>query len=729
MSILPLPLLRRRSLLPGESLPSLLMRLAKVNHYAPLSLVIGLALGRDTKKGFYSDISRFLSPTILERLTALTKLDPFVLYSSTYHRLAPITTPPEIAIGALKLADDTYVPLFTGKIAQFQLRPGFAVQFCPKCLRSLTYHRLIWVPIAVSACLEHKCLLINRCPHCGRPIRMRDIFETCCSRCQVSLVEAQPIDVLDDEFGLFSQQVIQSWLVGDGASHPNTYLLPEEPTRVLYRFIDGLRMALMKVKPDWLYLHRLPITMQATASMREMKPQALTPYQSYCLYATALKAIINWPQGFYNFLDAYRGEAPRGKHSTQAVGDLGSLYSWLELRWQHSAFAFVQEAFNQFFLENYALKHEIIKSSRYKKNRELVKLFAYMSVKEAARLLHTSAEMIKFLVQIGRLTKHESQDAHKFLRLDRSEILALQASWLDSISLAAAAELMGAPQKVIPSMVRLGLIQAEPGPSEGILKWRINKSSVVDLMNTLAERCLNIEKNTSSMMDFSTASRFYAGRSGLDSMNLLLQARKGLIRIYYKKDQPIQIRSLFFDRLDIQESLTAFFAENGWVDKKEAIRLLRTSHISLTQWVNSGLILMQKYKISNVYDKKSIEEFLANHVRTKDAANILGVTVRDIYVLARAGLLKAVSGPSIDGYSYHIFRRETILQWKNDWLTYKEAAKLLEVTEDSLFDFAKRGLVLALKPRYGSTLQSKVRSWYSRQSILDIKEKMKIEKV
>jgi hypothetical protein len=463
--------------------------------------------------------------------------------------------------------------------------------------------------------------------------------------------------------------------------------------------------------------------------MRSIQQQSLSPYQSYCLYATALKAIINWPHGFYKFLDVYRGEAPTRKYHAQAVGDLGNLYTWLEIHWQRSAFAFVQEAFNQFFLENYALKHEIVKSNRYKKNRELMKRLAYMGVEEAARLLHTSEDMIKVLVQIGRLTKHESQDAHKFLRLDRSEILALQASWLDSISLAAAAELIGVPQTLIPSMIKVGLIQAEPGPSEGIRKWRISKSSVVDLLNTLAEISLEIGKNTSSMMNFSSASKYYATKLGLESMHLLLQAKNGQIRIYYKRDQPIQIRSLFFDRSDIEGCQATFFAENGWVDKKEAMRLLRIAEKSLNLWVNSGLILMQKYKISNVYDKKNIEEFLANHIRTRDAANILGVNVRDINVLAHTGLLKAVSGPSIDGYRSPIFRRETILQWKNDWLTYKEAAKLLEVKEDLLFDIAKRGLVVALKPRYESTLPGKERSWYSRQSILDIKEKMKIEKV
>ncbi len=517
------------------------------------------------------------------------------------------------------------------------------------------------------------------------------------------------------------------WLVGDGVSHPNTYLLPEEPTRALYRFMDGLRMALMKVKPDLPYLHRLPIAMQATASMKEMKPQALTPYQSYCLHATALKAVVNWPQGFYDFLDAYRGQAPRGKPITHAVGDLGSLYTWLERYWQHSAFAFVQGAFNHYFLEKYGLKHEVIKSARYRNNRELVKHFAYMSVKEAADLLHTDNEMIKFLVQIGRLTKYESQDAHKFLRLDRSEVLALQARWLDSISLVEASALIGVSQKAIPDMVKSGLLGAELSPSEGARYWRINKSSVVDLMNALTERCLDVGKHTSSVMDFTTATRHYVMKSGLDSAQLLLQVRNGLVRIYHKEDQPIRIRSLLLDRSDIDESLKRFYAENGWVDRMEAIRLLRTHPKTLTRWVNSGFLIMQKYKTSHVFDRRKIEEFLANHVRSKDAAEILGVDKKDVNVLARLGLLKAVSGPSIDGYSCHIFKRETLFKWKNDWLTHKEAAKLLEVEKDLLFDFAKGGLIVTLKPRYGGKLLHMVRKWYSRQS-LELQEKMRSEK-
>jgi len=225
------------------------------------------------------------------------------------------------------------------------------------------------------------------------------------------------------------------------------------------------------------------------------------------------------------------------------------------------------------------------------------------------------------------------------------------------------------------------------------------------------------------VMNLTNASRWSVTKSGLDSAHLLLQATKGLIRIYYEKDQPIQIRNLLFDRSDIEESLTKFYAENGWVDRKEAIKLLGIDHLTLTQWVNSGLLTMHNYyRNCHVFDRNKIEEFLANHVRSKAAAEILGVRKSDVNLLAHGGFLKAVSGPSIDGNSCHIFSREALFQWKNDWLTYKEAAKLLGIKERMLFDFAKRGLIVTLRSGYGAKPSGETRTWYSRQSVLGLQE-------
>jgi hypothetical protein len=51
-----------------------------------------------------------------------------------------------------------------------QVRAATAALFCPLCLKEAAYHRLIWLPFAVSACLAHHCLLLDHCPACRRTV-------------------------------------------------------------------------------------------------------------------------------------------------------------------------------------------------------------------------------------------------------------------------------------------------------------------------------------------------------------------------------------------------------------------------------------------------------------------------------------------------------------------------------------------------------------------------------
>jgi hypothetical protein len=240
-------------------------------------------------------------------------------------------------------------------------------------------------------------------------------------------------------------------------------------------------------------------------------------------------------------------------------------------------------------------------------------------------------------------------------------------------------------------------------------------------MDALAEKCQEMELNT-SVMDLTSASRTYALKLGLDSGHLLRLVVKGFIRVYRKIGQPPKVRALFFDRSDIQKNIATSYAENGWVDKTEAIKLLRTSRKTLDRWVNSGLLPMTKYKNCYIFEKKNIEDFFSHYVRSKAAAEILGVDDKDVTVLAQRGFLQAVSGPGIDGYNSHIFSRETLLHWKSTWLTYKEAAKMLEIEETAVFDLAQRGLIRTLKPRCGVKQTGGLRTWYSSQSVLALRE-------
>jgi hypothetical protein len=232
-------LLRRRKLQRNESLASLLMRLSKANHYQPLTIlsdqIQSARRGEDRVK---DRISCPYEPSTYEYIAAITKLKASELYAATPHRFAHVITPPESTINQIRLSDVLSVPLLAPGIASKQLRPTQAAQFCPVCLKFSPFHRLIWAPIAVSVCLEHKCLLLTNCPSCGRKVSIHNVVAAQCDACKSSLTDAKGESLETDEFGLFSQHLIQSWLTSNLTPHDIAIRVPAQAPQVLYRVID-----------------------------------------------------------------------------------------------------------------------------------------------------------------------------------------------------------------------------------------------------------------------------------------------------------------------------------------------------------------------------------------------------------------------------------------------------------------------------------------------------------
>src|SRR6266568_1737452 len=202
MQIQQLPLLRRTPLWPDESLNSYLARLAKLNGYNPPGILSELVVGATNQSSQNRD--RLALPSLVttyEQLAMLTRKETSLLYASTTHRFASVLIPPDIILQFKNISGES-VPLLPSGIASKQLRPTRCAQFCPMCLKTLSYHRLIWTPIAVSACLEHKCLLVTNCHSCGKKISVYDIITAQCSTCESSLIEAEAQSLNGDESGL-----------------------------------------------------------------------------------------------------------------------------------------------------------------------------------------------------------------------------------------------------------------------------------------------------------------------------------------------------------------------------------------------------------------------------------------------------------------------------------------------------------------------------------------------
>jgi excisionase family DNA binding protein len=115
--------------------------------------------------------------------------------------------------------------------------------------------------------------------------------------------------------------------------------------------------------------------------------------------------------------------------------------------------------------------------------------------------------------------------------------------------------------------------------------------------------------------------------------------------------------------------------ENGWLSREEVTKLLKIKDITLARWVKFGLftpIIVNGN--AQYYDRDKIEEFIANHITTEEAAELLGVGKLTVQKWTRNGRLSGacVSGPNIDGYHSNIFNRDKLIHWRDQRLTLSD---------------------------------------------------------
>lgn len=381
------PLICRLPLLPGESLPSLLARLARENEYEPPSLLLGLL--REPEESLKIRLVCPMRASTFERIVSLSCISPYELYKATAHSFTQVLTPPESTFEYLELCNDAHLPLLSYKFAALHLRPDSKGQFCSLCLKENAYHQIIWLSNACSACLKHKILLDNTCPECREAVRIRDIIDRNCSKCRTDLSEALPNSVKHDAFGLFAQAAIQSWLTQCNNPLPTVYFLPKQTPRVLYRVLDKLKNAIQKVSKDWPFLHRIDALEYSLPLSIPPETRTLTPYESYCIYATAFKGIIDWPNGFNSFLTAYRDRNRKNSsNDDQHLGGvqeiLGAIYKTCiyGIR-REPSLQFVKDAIGRYLIENQISLHSSKQFMEYKRRTSLNEMFSGKFVKDS----------------------------------------------------------------------------------------------------------------------------------------------------------------------------------------------------------------------------------------------------------------------------------------------------------------------------------------------------------
>src|SRR5260370_10585126 len=218
----------------------------------------------------------------------------------------------------------------------------------------------------------------------------------------------------------------------------------------------------MLERSEWPFLHQI----ETGPPLGQIKGQVvLTPNAYYCLYTTAGRGIMNWPEGFYQFLDAYRGHMCREKSTGGGPkADLGNLYTqWLQEYWQHPAFEFVHSAFEHYFIRSYSLSSAVARTNLCQERPDAMERFSLVNIAEAARLLETTPTMINTLLKVGRLTYRIQGQASKrqYRFVSRSEVLELRSAWNELVNRAQAAEWLGATERRVVDLRNSGLLSAD----------------------------------------------------------------------------------------------------------------------------------------------------------------------------------------------------------------------------------------------------------------------------
>lgn len=479
------PLLNRRPLEAGESLPSLLARLQNANHYRNPKAIADICR-LHLPPGENLHLPRFAETwPVLEAITRLPAED---LYEASFHYYASVLALPWETLQSVSLPTGRRVSLISSRMQRPFLRPLQDAQYCPACLASRPYHRRCWSSLLVAICPGHECLLQQGCPHCSKKLAVSAIVAGRCSSCECDLATTRTVSVSDDMWGMWAQAYLQS-LLGHATIPPwsDPIGLPERPASILLEVLAGIATAATRLPEE--VLHKAPVS--SSSHLPSTPHKVPTPTQVYCAYATALQAMTEWPQSFYRFLDTYRQRS--GIVAGQVAAEFAPLYgSWLEERWRRPAFAFVQEAFDDFLVANYPLSRSVTRLDRYRRNRDLRDRFPYLTQMEAAERLQVEPEIVQRLIDAELLVDFEHAEGHQRhwhqrLRIvRRAEFLDLQLRWQAGILSGDVARVLDVDEQLVEVLVRHKLlVKSRPveDVSDGIL--RIEAASLSNLVSIL----------------------------------------------------------------------------------------------------------------------------------------------------------------------------------------------------------------------------------------------------
>ena len=611
------PLLRRTTLLPAESLASLLERLTQLNFYDDLCLIRTIGRERLATQNIVDDLTQPTHVETFQQLATLTQLSLDDLYTASDQRFAAWLDPLDQTAQPMLWPDRTTRPRVNPRWARAQLRTSETTQFCPLCLKAAAYHRVSWIPRAAAICLEHLCLLTDHCPRCWKPTTVADLVYCRCLNCEADLRRARRVSIAHDSLSVRSQQAIQHWLgVADvpdetwAACH-----LPPRPPHVLYQLLQLFAQQLVKGQVDW---PNLPSPLNGLANSVAAtieSDRALRPEQAYFLYRSAFAALLDWPDGLHRWLDAYGGcqeTAPQNLMRPQRIREVQR--EWLNADWGDAPLAFVQRE-----ILNYVLKRQWPLAASAVRQLKDVSWFVEQSdlwTEECtAHTLDLPVADLRRFYPHGSLAEcYWPHSQANLIRFKRTGILAVKQRWREGWSLEDASSWLGVKVEDVQRLVEVGLLPAqdevnEIDPNRGVFSPQVVRDFFQQIVTHLQPYP---ESPSDLILMFEAVSEVHD--LGIDLAVLLQSILAGVLPACPHHPEIVSLYHIDFSQAIIFGLPDQLYAARGYVSADRFAYDYGFASYLIREWLVAGLIQPAlTFSRHDYFDLQQLKELAAQH--------------------------------------------------------------------------------------------------------------------
>jgi hypothetical protein len=246
-------------------------------------------------------------------------------------------------------------------------------------------------------------------------LNAEELVRNKCSKCEYAFSNA-PVFALKESSYIFQSQALLSNLF---QANPLIALdIPTTNVSVLLWLFLGIKDAVFHAGAEWSFHYKEERLLDENTS--NMKVTLMEGE----LLATAYKALLNWPNGFHSFLDAYRNR-PNTAEGHGISREFGILYTtWLKNRWILPQFQFVHDAFND-YVAKYLPPYERLKRNEWAKSYpEIRKESDFISIENAAKEYGCSLMQILRWLHSGNLIKYPASDGIiEYLKRSELEVI------------------------------------------------------------------------------------------------------------------------------------------------------------------------------------------------------------------------------------------------------------------------------------------------------------------